>query len=251
MITSENYFSVENNMEYMGASQFKRFMECEALALAEAKGEWVEEESVSLLVGSYVDAHYEKTLDLFKAKHPAIFTQKGELKSEYKHAEYIIQRLERDEMFQEYMSGQKQVIKTGEIFGIPFKIKIDSYHKGNKIVDLKIMRDFNSIWKDGLKVSFVEAWGYDIQGAIYQFVEGANLPFYIAGGTKEKPEPDLAIISIPQSRLDYCLDIVVENAPRFASIKAGLVIPVRCEKCDYCKSTKVLAGTIEYDKLGE
>jgi hypothetical protein len=246
ILTAENYHSVEMNMKYLGASQYKSFVYCEAMALAEAKGEYVREKSVSLLVGSYVDAHYEKTLDLFKAQNPEIFTQKGELKSDYKHAEYIIQRLERDAMFQEYMSGAKQVIKTGLIMGIPFKIKIDSYHSGDKIVDLKVMKDFEGIWKDGLKLSFVEAWGYDIQAAIYQFVEGNDLPFFIAGATKQKPEPDLAIISIPQDRIDYCLNEITENVQRFADIKAGLIEPTRCGKCDYCKSTKVLTDAIPY-----
>jgi hypothetical protein len=249
ILTAENYHSIEMNMQYMGASQYKAFEECEAMALAEVKGEYVKEKSVSLLVGSYVDAHYEKTLDLFKAKNPEIFTQKGELKSDYKHAEYIIERLERDAMFQEFMSGQKQVIKTGLIMGIPFKIKIDSYHEGKKIVDLKVMKDFEGIWKDGLKLPFVEAWKYDIQAAIYQFIEGNNLPFYIAAATKQKPEPDLTILSIPQNRLDYCFGVVMENVQRYADIKKGLIVPTRCEKCDYCKSTKVLTEIIDYTRL--
>jgi len=248
MITSENYFSPENNMKYMSASQFKAFMNCEAGALAEIKGEFEREKTTSLLVGSYVDAHYEKTLDLFKAQNPEIFTQKGALKAEYKQAEYIIERLERDELFQKYMSGEKQVIKTGEIESIPFKIKIDSYHPGKVIVDLKVMRDFEQMWKDGLKLSFVEVWGYDIQGAIYQAIEGNNLPFFITAATKEK-EPDLAIISIPQDRLDYCLNQVKENVKRFDDIKKGLIEPTRCEHCDYCKSTKVLTEIIDYTSL--
>jgi len=57
MLTAENYFSQENNMKYMGASQFKSFMNCEAAALAEIKGEFEREKTVALLVGSYVDAH--------------------------------------------------------------------------------------------------------------------------------------------------------------------------------------------------
>lgn len=248
MLTAENYFSQENNLKYMGSSQFKSFMNCEAMALAEIKGEYEREKTAALLVGSYVDAHYEGTLDIFKAKNPAIFTQKGELKSEYRQAEYIIQRLERDGLFQQFMAGEKQVIKTGEIFGVPFKIKIDSYHPGNKIVDLKVMRDFERIWKDGVPLSFVEAWGYDIQAAIYQFVEGNNLPFYIAGATKEK-EPDLAVIAIPQNRLDYCLEIVTDNVKRFDDIKKGLIEPTRCEHCDYCKSTKVLTEILDYTSL--
>jgi hypothetical protein len=249
ILTAENYHSPEMNMIYMGSSQYKAFEECEAMALAEAKGEYIREKSVSLLVGSYVDAYYEGTLDKFMSENPDIFTQKGTLKAEYKQAEYIIQRLGRDELFQKYMAGQKQIIKTGEIEGILFKIKMDSYHPGKAIVDLKIMRDFENIWKDGLKISFVEAWGYDIQAAIYQAVEGNNLPFFIAGGTKENPEPDLAVLSIPQDRIDFCLNQVKENIHRFADIKKGLIEPIRCEKCPWCKSTKVLTKVIEYSML--
>jgi hypothetical protein len=96
-------------------------------------------------VGSYVDAHFEKNLDIFKAKTLEIFTMKGDLKSDYKHANYIIERIERDPMFMSFISGTPQVIKTGEIEGVPFKIKIDSYHEARNIgdfeaiVDLKIM----------------------------------------------------------------------------------------------------------------
>lgn len=250
MITNENYFSKENNLKYMGSSQFKTFLDCEARAVAEVNGEYEREKTVALLVGSFVDAHFEGTLDIFRAKNPEIFTQKGTLKSEYKHAEYIIERIERDDLFMKYMSGEKQVIKTGEIAGVPFKSKIDSYHQGKAIVDLKVMKDMDLIWKDGLKLTFVEAWGYDLQASIYQSVEGNNLPFFIAAATKQKPEPDIAVISIPQERLDYCLDLVKQYAPIFQELKQGIGEPSRCEKCDYCRRTKVLTGIISYEDIG-
>mgnify|MGYP002520124154 CR=1 FL=1 len=56
-----------------------------------------------------------------------LIKENEELKAQYKHAEYMIQRAERSEKFMEYMSGDKQVIMVGEIAGVPFKIKIDSY----------------------------------------------------------------------------------------------------------------------------
>lgn len=248
MITNENYFSPENKLKYMGSSQFKSFMACEAGALAEIRGEYDQEKTVSMLVGSYVDAHYEGTLNVFKAKNPSLFTNKGELRADFQRAEIIIARLERDPMFCKYMGGAKQVIQVGEIAGIPFKIKIDSFHPGKAIVDLKVMKDFEDIWTDGLKLNFVESWGYDTQGAIYQAVEGHKLPFLLAAATKE-PEPDLLIISIPQDRLDYCLQLVINNIQRFDDIKKGLIEPTRCEKCNFCKQTKVLTEVIDYRML--
>ena len=182
-LTNENYFSKEADMEYMSVSQFKAFEQCEAAALASVKGEWERTKTTALLVGSYVDAHFEGTLDVFKAQNPEIFTKQGSLKAEYKKAEEIINRIESDEEFMRYLNGEKQVIKTGEIEGVPIKIKIDVLHD-DKIVDLKIMKDFAPVWKDGERKPWFSAWGYDLQGAVYQYIEGNNKPFILAAATK-------------------------------------------------------------------
>lgn len=251
ILTAENYFSPENQLAYMGASQFKSFLSCPAAALAEIRGEYRQEETTALLVGSYVDAYFEGTLDLFKAQHPALFKKDGGLKSDYVQAEQIIQRIERDEMFMRYMSGQKQVIMTGEIAGVPFKIKIDSFHPGRAIVDQKIMKDFESIWNptEGRRLPYWQNWGYDFQGAIYREIvrqnTGETLPFMIAGATKQKVTR-LEIGQIAPERLDYCLDIVKHEAPRFAAIKRGEIPAERCEQCDYCAETAVLSEIVEY-----
>ncbi len=249
--TRETYFSPEMQMAYMGASQFKAFASCEAAALAELRGEHEMPASTALLAGSYVDAHFEGSLDLFRGQHPELFTRSGELKSDYRRAEEIIERIERDPMFMRYMSGEKQRIMTGEIAGVPVKIKMDSYHPGRVIVDMKIMRDFENIWKTGEgRVRFVEAWGFEFQGAIYQAVEGHALPFIIAGATKET-EPDIELFSVPQHMLDAALKIVEANIGRYADIKRGLIEPERCGKCDYCKRTKVLSRIVSLDELTE
>lgn len=124
-LTAENYFSQEANRAYFSVSQFKSFLDCEAMALAEISGEYQREETTSLLVGSYVDAHFSRTLDLFRAQHPALYTQKGALKSEFQQAEEIIARIERDHLASLLLEGDKQTILTGEIEGVPFKCKPD------------------------------------------------------------------------------------------------------------------------------
>lgn len=247
MVTKENYFSLENQMEYFGVSQFKSFMSCEAAALAEIKGEYEQEKTPAFLVGSYVDAHFEGTLDIFQAKHPELFTKQGELKSNYKQAENTIARLERDDFFMQYMTGEQQKIMTGELFGVPWKIKIDSYHPGKAIVDLKVMKDFEPVWKDATgRVPFIQAWGYDIQGFAYQAIEGNALPFFIAAATKEKV-PNLEIWRVSQQQLNVAGKIVEAYIDRFVDIKKGIIEPRRCGKCDYCKQTKVLKGVQIYE----
>jgi hypothetical protein len=250
-LTAENYFSPEMSMKYMGSSQFKSFQKCEASALAELRGEYERPVTDALLIGSYVDAHFEGTLDIFKAKHPEIFTQKGELKAQYKHAEYMIQRAERDDTFMRFMSGQKQVIMVGEIAGVPYKIKVDSLHE-NAIVDLKAIKDFMPLWNEDkhVKQHFIHYWSYDIQGAIYREVVRQNtgnvLPFYIAAITKEKPEPNLQVYWIPDEDLDNALNEVKSLSPRFQQIKEGKIQPQRCGDCDYCRFTKVLTGPVNF-----
>jgi hypothetical protein len=68
---------------------------------------------------------------------------------------------------------------------------------------------------------------------------GKTLPFYIVAVTKEKV-PDMKVIQIPQHILDTALKLVEAKIDRFDLIKQGEIEPRRCEKCDWCKSTKKL-----------
>ncbi|MGN0462957.1 MAG: PD-(D/E)XK nuclease-like domain-containing protein [Ruminococcus sp.] len=252
-LNNENYFSLENQMKYMGVSQFKAFEDCQASAFAEVTGNFEREVTTSLLVGSYVDAHFEGSLDIFKAKHPEIFTKKGDLKAEYRKADEIINRVEQDELFMHYMSGEKQVIMTGSVEGVPVKIKIDSYHPDKMIVDLKCMKDFAPIYiEEKGRLNFIEAWRYDLQGAVYQEIvrqnTGKQLPFYIAAVTKERV-PDIAVIEIPQSYLDVELEHFKKNIQFYDGIKHGIFPAERCEHCDYCKETKVLHRPVSLEEL--
>lgn len=253
-INKNNYFDTESSLQYFGASQFKAFRNCEASALAETKGEYQRDPSASQLVGSYVDAYFSNELPEFVADHPEIYTKNGALKADFKKGDAIIDRIERDKLFMDFLDGEKQRIMVGEIFGYPFKIKIDAYHEHDKIVDLKVMKDMKPVYKDGEYKSFVDAWGYDIQGFIYQSVveynTGEKLPFYLAVATKE-PHTDIGIIEIPQWRLDSVGVIVKHYLPRFDAVKRGEIPPSRCERCGYCRDTKVLNSFIAYEDLLE
>lgn len=249
-LTSENYFSQQANLEYMSCSQFKSFCECEERTLADIAEDYKRDSSTALLVGSYVDAHFEGTLDIFKAQHPELFKRDGTLKSDYIQAESIIQRVENDKLFMKYMAGEKQVIMTGEIAGVPYKIKIDSYHPDKAIVDLKVIKAFEKLWNDTekQKQSFIRYWGYDIQGAIYQEIvrqnTGKKLPFFIAAATKEK-HTDFNVFAVPQEWLDEKLAFVEERTPHFARLKTGEEAAERCERCDWCKDTKILDRIVD------
>jgi len=247
VLTEENYFSPEAETFYMGSTQFKRFQACESQALAIIHGEYAEEPSAALLVGSYVDAYFSGTLPLFKAQHPEIFTRQGSLKSDYQQAECIIHRIESDKQFMAAISGGSQVILTGEIEGVPVKIKVDSLLP-DRIVDMKIMRDMADVYdkENRERQPFWRAWGYDIQGAIYREVVRQNtgklFPFGLAVATKEKPEPDIDLLTLPAAALDEALEMVRSQIVYFDGLKKGLYAPERCEKCAWCRATKILKG---------
>lgn len=259
-LTSENYFTKEADQKYLSVSQYKNFMgtlgkpACEAEAMALLNGEWETEKTTALMVGSYVDAHFEGSLDLFQAKNPEIFTKQGSLKAEYRKAEEIINRIERDSFFMECLSGEKQVIMTAKMFGADWKIKIDSYLEGEAIVDLKVMRELHKAeyTKDYGYMDFIQYWGYDIQGAVYQEVvyrnTGKRLPFFIAAASKEK-ETDIEVIWIPDDHLKEKLIEVERNTPKILALKSGEVEPIRCGLCDYCKHTKILTKPIHFSEL--
>lgn len=253
-LTQDNYFSQEANTEYFSVSQFKAFQKCEAAAMAQIRGEYEPETTEALLQGSYVDAHFSGTLPEFLDEHPEILNKRtGELKAAYLSARSAIQRAERDPLFMEYMSGEKQVIMTGRLFDQDWKIKVDSLHD-DKIVDLKYMKDMKPVYTGREWKPFIDAYGYEIQGFVYQQivtnVTGKQLPFYLAVITKEKT-PDIALIEIPQWRLNSAGELVKYWVKKYAAIKSGELDPERCEACDYCRETKVLKTITKYEDLLE
>lgn len=252
-LTNKNYYSQKANQAFFSVSQVKDFMKCEAYAMAKINGEWVEEPTPAMMIGSYVDSFFEGTLDEFKEQNPQIFKKDGTLKSDYIKAEKIIERVSKDELFMKCMSGQKQVIMTGELFGANWKIKMDSYLPDEAIVDLKCVRKLRDItFKNGWKQSFIETWGYDLQLAVYQEIvrqnTGKKLPCIIAGVDKQDI-PDLDCILIPEDQLKYQLDQLRWKMLHIIEVKNYNIEPVRCGHCDYCRATKKLERLISPDEL--
>lgn len=256
MISDDNYYSQEMNEKYCSASQYKDFIGCpvkpgcEERALKTLKGEYIPETTKALLMGSILDALWEnddpeyilsRFPDCVSSKGPT----KGQLKSEFQGVLAMYQRTLTEEKFCAYMSGEKQKIMTGEIEGLPFKIKIDSFIEGKAIVDLKTTQTLDRTFRifisdSGEKLPFYLAYGYDIQLAIYREIvrqnTGDTLNCYIAAVDK-KPHPICDVIEMLSKRLDEALDGVKRNCESIIMLKSGKVEPIRCNhsECDYCR----------------
>ncbi len=253
-LCEENYFSQENNIKYTGSSQIKDFIKCEACALAKLKNEFIEEPSNAMLVSSYIDEAISGTLDIFKAKHPEILLKNGELKAPYKIADSVLNQIENDEMFFKYLSGEHQVIMTGEISNVPVKIKIDSYFKNKAIIDLKAMANLDLIWNEvtGQKENFIDYYNYILQGALYQEIvrqnTGNKLPFIIAVATKQEYSRR-ALLEIPQEKMNIELEKLKQYLPILQKIKEGKVESIACHHCDYCISKQKVEKIYYYDEF--
>jgi len=261
LLTKENYHSLDAELAYMSRSQYLSFLQCEAHEMAKLNGQWVDETSDAFLVGSYVHAWNEGTRSEFISEHPEIFKKDGSLKADYKQADKMIATLEADPFVMYTLTGQKEVIFTAEFAGAMWKVMLDVYNpEKRRIVELKTtksIRDkfWSAEYKD--KISFIEQYKYILQAAIYSEIErlangreaGDWFSYYmVAVGKEECPDKEVIDLSDPQ-RWEYDLEVVKENMPRILAVKAGEVEPVRCERCDYCRSTKRLTRAIHYSEL--
>lgn len=260
VLTPENYYSDQANQLYLSNSLFKSIYgcpadpyPCEAKALLGPKDGSTE----ALLMGGYVDAAFESDQalkDYIKNHETELKLKSG--KGFYKFvtdADVAIARARRDPVFMSYLDGQHQTVMTGIISGHAFKIKMDDYKPGERITDLKYVKSSAEAYCEPLKrrVTFIEAYGYAIQGAIYQEVvaqnTGAPLPFFIAYITKED-KPDFGVVEVPQQMLDEALEYVALSltARPMAEVRKA---PRACRRrsCEWCRDQKSLSGPYAYD----
>lgn len=257
-LNNSNYYSLEADQAYMSNSQYKDFVDCEARAMAKLTGVWKEPPNEAVLVGSYVHAWAEGTLDEFKASNPDLFTKKGELYAQYKNADKMIDTLANDPFIMFLLQGEKETIVTAPFAGAVWKAKLDVLNEeGGRLVDIKTVRDIRGKYWDkdlGCYVSFVEAFGYLRQLALYAELERIQsersywLETYIVAVSKEDP-PDKEVIGMDTHRMEEELAEIERRMPRILEVKYGGVEPKRCGTCRYCRETKQLSKVVHYMDL--
>lgn len=255
-LTQKSYYSPEANKAFMSVSQYKDFCKCEAMAMAKINGTYEQPKSRALLLGSLFDellTGSKKSLEAFITENQSELIKKnGEFYADAQQVFETAVKVEKQPLMMEYLSGQKQKIMTGEISGVPFKIKMDNYKKGKFISDLKYMASLRS---PNMFEPMVKYWNYVAQGAVYQEIvyqnTGKRLPFFLVIATKETPA-HLDVCEIKQYDLDEELANIKKRVGRFGAIKNGEIPPERCEEydCNYCTETRILTEPIDSNMLG-
>lgn len=272
-ITEANYFSKEVRNKYLDVSTFKDFIGtpakegCESRALAALSGEYEEEKSTALLLGSLFDEMLlgtPKSLMMFKADNPQLFSSKGPtkgmLKSEFQIVNQMADRCRQDSKFMKYLEGEHQKIMTGTLFGMDWRIKIDNYIEHKAIVDLKSTEDIRKSYYStsvGRCNAFIY-YDYILQAAIYQEIvfqnTGERLPFYFNCVSKQKIT-DLDVIFVDNQTLHdriYGNDFYPGIANEVENIRLlmnGDVEPTSCNHCSYCLPKKKIERPIHFLEL--
>ena len=274
-LTRDNYYTPEADWAYMSCSQYQSFMECEAATLAKLQGRYAgNTNSEAFLVGNYVHTYLESEQahadfidehfhDIFKTsvdKKTGDLIVKGKYAA-FEKADKMIETLFADEVIKRFidMPGENEVIMTGTLFGMPWRIRIDKYMPDmNMIIDYKTCADFykteyNSETK--MKESFVEAYGYLMRAAVYSEIEKQNTGkdtdprfMLICVSKQDVPDKELLLLNNPE-RYSFELEQVKKNLVRISKVKNGVVHPLRCGKCEYCRSTKKIKGIKPYWSL--
>lgn len=270
-LTRDNYYTKEADMEYMSCSQYQDFLRCEAATMARLHGMYIPKETEALTVGNYFhtalesDEAHQKFCEEHEAEIYKMQTSKrtGEVSIVGKYAPYQ----KADEMLRVFMAdpiikqlilmpGENEVIMTGNIFGVPWRIRMDKYIPEKRmIIDWKTSADLNKTEynpETGERESFIEFLGYMMRAAVYTEIEKQNAnsetdaKFVIAAVSKQDPPDKGAYLLNHRQRYDYELEQIKNNLSRIIQVKTGRVKPRRCGCCEYCRSTKRLKKIVPY-----
>lgn len=253
-LTDNNYYSNDANWHYRSKSQYWEFLQCEARALAELKGEYEPDRNeLPLLFGNYLHSYFEsedahkKFLEdnkksLYKYGNP----EKG-IKRDFLLADKCIDALKDDDGFNALYQGTKETIVKGEIDGVKWMGKIDCLDLDHgRFYDLKTVDDIHKKhWDEEIHqyVDFTKARGYDTQMAIYKELIkqtfDINCDPYIIAVSKQSV-PDKAVIAFDDNDLREALNDVRMRQEHINAVINGETEPKACGECEYCRMHKQL-----------
>ena len=273
-LTRDNYYTPEADREFMSCSQYQGWCECEAKQYAKLNGYWVDEPKEAFIVGNYFHTYFEgpEAHAQFKREHlediykTRIDKKTGEtiitgMYAAYEQVEKMIKVAERDELIQSLIAwpGENEVIMSGVLFGVPWRIRIDKYCPDMRvIIDWKTCANIQELrWNTSLKAyeTFIDTYGYMMRAAVYSEIEkqyaGSNSdPHFIIVAISKQDYPDKEVLELNhRQRYDYELMQIKDRLPYIVRVKNGSVKPTRCGACDYCRATKKLFEIKPYYKL--
>lgn len=277
ILTQENYYSQEANMEFMSMSTFKNFLTNPMRALADIKGEypWFEDDK-ALLVGNFLHSYFEspEAHAQFIEENKAAIVNKtgknaGKYKDDFQRAQKMIERLEKEPQFvSDLANTEREVIVTGtlrsvtedgEFFDVNWKGKIDALDVENGMFyDFKTVR---SLVEDGRAwdpvnkqyLNFIKLRKYHLQMAVYaellQQQYGKEFTPVIWAVSKDK-EPLAKPYLITRDTLNYGLEEVKSKQIEVVAYRDEAIdAPLYNDTSNFYNYAHRVAGYDEYKEI--
>ncbi len=287
-LTAHNYHSLEANQAFLSNSQLKSFFDCPARTVAEINGQWDTGPKKAFLIGGYIDCMLLTPTDgpTWWNDHLSAMIEVGLCSkaqktlgaklAELKHADHMIEKALSDPLFMSMLAGDNQMTLTAELFGVPFRIMVDSIDiEKKRITDLKTTKDMNKEgWfnHDGIfetiegtadlhrwRGRYYDEYRYFLQFSIYQQVAAIatntnpdDWALFMATLNKKKPGdinpllPEYKFVDMEIRQMNDTealmreLRIVEQRLPQIMKWKTGSEPPPLCGKCSFCCAHKEL-----------
>lgn len=236
-----NYHSPEARALWLSSSDVKKAMRCEA---AWAAGEREDEDKNAFVFGHLFEAlvtgeEYDNPL-VYSSKGPT----KGQVKAEYKPAYDMAKAVRRSSMLAEIIDrSRKQVIMTGEIGGLPFRMMCDLLDVDGSIYDIKSARSFAPQYDDGHAAyrDWWAIWEYPVQLWIYREIarqNGLTVP-RVGLIAAAKDNADVQALTFSRETMEAAEADARYTIERMAAIRRGDT-PEPCGHCRWCVGQKII-----------
>ena len=245
-ITKNNY---HEEKEHLSSSFVKQFIKCEARALYERENGTEDKTCFKegrLFECLLTDSKKEK--EKFVLGNPDMFSStgktKGQLKSNYRNVVAAVEAVKRQKFLMKIIrSSKKQKIFLGEINGVPMKIMCDLLCEDGSIYDLKCMANFEDKYnvEKGCYEPWYECYLYNVQMYIYKEIakqNGIDVKNVGLIAASKETVPSIYPVQFSDDYLEIAKSQTYLALERYKQIKAGEAEPLRCEHCEYCRSTQ-------------
>lgn len=241
ILTPENYHSSEARALWLSSSDVKKAMRCEA---AWASGEREDEDKNAFIFGHLFEAlvtgeEYENPL-VYSSKGPT----KGQVKAEYRPAYDMAEAVRRSSMLAKIIDrSRKQVIMTGEIGGLPFRMMCDLLDVDGSIYDIKSARNFAPQYDEDRAAyrDWWAIWEYPVQLWIYREIARQNGLAVPRVGliAAAKDNADVQALALSRETMEAAEADARYAIERMAAIRHGDT-PEPCGHCRWCIGQKVI-----------
>lgn len=258
--------------DHLSFSAYRNYKKCPAMAKAEDTNRHPRETSDAMLMSSYVDAilvgnfeqfikengpniykwpilaqirkaypEFAKTkLEDIKDQSPNLYLEFAIKYSDFEYAERIVEKAQNTPKIMKYFEGLQQTESRVTIDSIDYIIKPDVVG-ATFISDLKVMKsiqEWNWSKELGMRVPFYVESDYCLQLALYREGFPDKDEFVNVVLTKENPI-DHSIINYSEQMLDISISkLKRDHKQMFDYANMDIEKVPRCEKCDWCISTK-------------